>query len=114
MSMIFGTVEFPNVPVEPDMPLATIGDDVRVEEAFSPEFEEETDEEMFEVVKEASYEGLTETEEAMVDAVVQASLADTPLANPSGPTTVNMTPSTDAQFHSDASGIDAPIDGETV
>lgn len=36
---------------------------------------------MFGVANEVSYEGLTQTEEVMVDAVVQASLEDTPLAN---------------------------------
>ncbi|KAG5579530.1 hypothetical protein H5410_050157 [Solanum commersonii] len=40
-------------------------DDVRVEEAADPESEAETDEKMLGVADEASYEGLTETEEAM-------------------------------------------------
>ncbi|KAG5580045.1 hypothetical protein H5410_050672 [Solanum commersonii] len=59
--------------------------------------EVETDEEILEVSKEASYEGLTETEEAMVDTAIQTSLADTPLAAPSGSTTIEVTSGTDAQ-----------------
>ncbi|KAG5599561.1 hypothetical protein H5410_030931, partial [Solanum commersonii] len=56
----------------------------RVEEAANPEFEAETDEDMLEVAEEASYEGgLSETEEAMVDVVVHASLVDTPFVAPS-------------------------------
>uniref|UniRef100_M1DER7 Polyprotein protein n=1 Tax=Solanum tuberosum TaxID=4113 RepID=M1DER7_SOLTU len=80
MSMIFGMVQIADVP---DMPSATTRDEVRVEEAADPESEAETDKEMLEVAEEVSYEGLTETEEAMIDAVVQTSLADTPLADPS-------------------------------
>uniref|UniRef100_M1DD14 Polyprotein protein n=1 Tax=Solanum tuberosum TaxID=4113 RepID=M1DD14_SOLTU len=96
MSMIFGMVEILDVPVKPDMPPATTGDDVIVEEAADPETDAETDEEILGVVVEASCEGLTETEEAMVDAVLQASLADTPLTYPSRPTTVDVTSGTDA------------------
>ncbi|XP_049394644.1 uncharacterized protein LOC125858917 [Solanum stenotomum] len=70
MYMIFGMVEIPDVPVEPDMPSATPGDDVRTEDIVDPEFEAETEEKMLEVAKEASYEGLTDTEEAMIDAFV--------------------------------------------
>ncbi|XP_049410659.1 uncharacterized protein LOC125873854 [Solanum stenotomum] len=70
MSMIFGTVEIPDVLIELDMPSATIGDDVRAEEVVDLESEAETDEEMVGVAEEVSYEGLTETEEAMVDATV--------------------------------------------
>ncbi|KAG5596030.1 hypothetical protein H5410_037262 [Solanum commersonii] len=96
MSMIFGSVEIPEVPVELDMPLATTEDD------------------MLEVVEEASYEGLTETEEAMIDAIVHISLADTPLASPSGPITIDVTPGTDSQFQSVTPGTDAQIDRATV
>uniref|UniRef100_M1DUI8 Polyprotein protein n=1 Tax=Solanum tuberosum TaxID=4113 RepID=M1DUI8_SOLTU len=72
---------------------ATTGDHVRVEEAADPKSEAETDEEMLWVAEEVSYEGLTETEEAMIDATVQASLAD-----PSGDgDNVDVTPSIDAQ-----------------
>uniref|UniRef100_M1DDJ5 Putative plant transposon protein domain-containing protein n=1 Tax=Solanum tuberosum TaxID=4113 RepID=M1DDJ5_SOLTU len=56
MSMVFVMVEIPDIP----------------------------DEEMLEVAEEASYEGLTESEEAMLYATVKTSLADTPLADPSG------------------------------
>uniref|UniRef100_M1DMB1 Putative plant transposon protein domain-containing protein n=1 Tax=Solanum tuberosum TaxID=4113 RepID=M1DMB1_SOLTU len=104
----------PDVPVEPDIPPATTGEDVRAEEVADSESEAEKDEEILEVVEEASYEGLTETEEAMVDAAVQTSLADTPLAAPSGPTTSEVTPSNNAQDQSVTPGTDAPTDGATV
>uniref|UniRef100_M1DBK1 Polyprotein protein n=1 Tax=Solanum tuberosum TaxID=4113 RepID=M1DBK1_SOLTU len=94
MSMIFGIMEIPDVSVEPHMPTATTRDDVRVEKATYPEYE--TNEEMLEIAEEVSYKGLTETEEAMADAAVQTSLADTPLADPNGRTTVDVTPGTDA------------------
>ncbi|KAG5595231.1 hypothetical protein H5410_036463 [Solanum commersonii] len=80
MSMIFGMVEIPDVP---KMPPATIGDEGRVEEAADPESEAETNKEILEVAEEASYDGLTETEDIMVDVVVHASLANTPLDAPS-------------------------------
>uniref|UniRef100_M1DHP3 Polyprotein protein n=1 Tax=Solanum tuberosum TaxID=4113 RepID=M1DHP3_SOLTU len=93
--MIFGTVEIPN---ELDMPLAITGDEVRVEQTIDLESEAETDEELLEVAEEASYEGLTETEEAMVDATVQASLEDTLLAAPSAATVSSyVTPGTEAE-----------------
>ncbi|KAG5590190.1 hypothetical protein H5410_040704 [Solanum commersonii] len=114
MSMIFGTMEITHVLVEPDIPLATTEDDVRVEEVVDPESKVETDEEMLEVAGEASYEGLTETEEAMIDATVQTSLADTPLATPSRPTTIDVTPGTDAQDQRVVPGTDALTNGETV
>ncbi|KAG5630847.1 hypothetical protein H5410_002564 [Solanum commersonii] len=69
-SMVFGMVDIPNVP---EIPLATSADE------------------------ETSYEGLTDIEEAIVDAVVQASLVDTPL----------VIQGTDAQVHIDAPGTDA-------
>ncbi|XP_049391519.1 uncharacterized protein LOC125855911 [Solanum stenotomum] len=46
MSMIFGTMEIPDVPVDPAMPPPTTCEDVRVEEAANTESEEKTDEEM--------------------------------------------------------------------
>uniref|UniRef100_M1DDU4 Polyprotein protein n=1 Tax=Solanum tuberosum TaxID=4113 RepID=M1DDU4_SOLTU len=114
MCMIFGTMEIPNVPAEPDMPPATTGDDVRSEEASNPKSKVETDEEMLGVSEEASYEGHTEADQAMVDVVVQASLEDTPLADPIGAGTVDVTPGTDAQVQLTTPGTDAPIDGATV
>ncbi|XP_049365848.1 uncharacterized protein LOC125830719 [Solanum verrucosum] len=78
MSMIFRTVEIPNMLVDKDVPPATIGDEVRVEEVAAAESEAETDEEQLGVDEEAAYEGLTADEEAMVDSAVQISLADTP------------------------------------
>ncbi|KAG5610226.1 hypothetical protein H5410_021507 [Solanum commersonii] len=95
--MIFEMLEILDVPVELDMPLATTRDDVRVEEAVDPKFEVETDEEMLGVAEEVSYEGLIETEEAMVDAAVQNSLADMLLADPSGSSIISeVTPGTNA------------------
>ncbi|KAG5580847.1 hypothetical protein H5410_051474, partial [Solanum commersonii] len=110
MSIIFGTMEISDVPVDPDMPPATTKDDVRAEEVADPESEVETDEEMLGVAEEVSYEDLTKTEEAMVDAVVQTSLADIPLANTSGSSVVDVTPGTDAYVQSDAPGTNALTD----
>uniref|UniRef100_M1DQV3 Putative plant transposon protein domain-containing protein n=1 Tax=Solanum tuberosum TaxID=4113 RepID=M1DQV3_SOLTU len=107
--------ELPDVPVDPDMPPATTGDDVRVAEAVDPDFEPETDEEMIGVSEEVSYKGLTEIVEAMIDAAVQTSLADTPLVDPSGAgDTVDVTPGIDAQNQSVAPGTDALIYGSTM
>uniref|UniRef100_M1D8Q5 Gag-pol polyprotein n=1 Tax=Solanum tuberosum TaxID=4113 RepID=M1D8Q5_SOLTU len=114
MSMIFGTVDIPDVPVKPDMPPTTTEYDVRVEEAADPKSKAEMDEEMLGVVEDVSYEGLTETEEAMVDVAVQASLADTPLVDPSGASTINVTLGTDAEDQSTTPGTDAQTDGGTV
>jgi len=112
MSMIFGMVEIPDVPVDPVMPPTATIDDVQAKEVADPEFEAETDEEILEAVEEASYEGLTETDEAMVDAIMHISLTDAPLATPSGSTTVDVTPGTDDQ--SDATDIDASTNGGTA
>ncbi|XP_049399825.1 uncharacterized protein LOC125863896 [Solanum stenotomum] len=84
MSVTFGTVEIPNMPADTDMPPATTGDELGVDE-------------------EASYEGFTEIEEAVVDSVVQISLADTPMAGPNGSGAADAT-----------LGTDAPIDRGTV
>ncbi|KAG5571080.1 hypothetical protein H5410_060846 [Solanum commersonii] len=79
------------------------------------EFEVETDEEMLEEAEEVAYEGITEIEEAMVDAALHASLVDTPLAAPSAITVPSkVTPGIDAQVQTDAPGTDAQIDGTTV
>uniref|UniRef100_M1DYP6 Polyprotein protein n=1 Tax=Solanum tuberosum TaxID=4113 RepID=M1DYP6_SOLTU len=112
MSMIFGTVEIPNVP---EMPPTTTRDEVRVEKTADPKSEAEMDEEMFDVAEEVSYEGLTETEEAMIDAVVQNSLADTPLADPSGAGgTSELTPGTDVEVQITTPATDATTDGATI
>uniref|UniRef100_M1DP64 Polyprotein protein n=1 Tax=Solanum tuberosum TaxID=4113 RepID=M1DP64_SOLTU len=95
--------------VEQDMPPATTGDDIRVDEAVDPESKAEIDEVMLEVSEEVSYERLIETEEAMIDAAIQTSLEDAVLVDPS-----KVTPCIDAQVQSDASGTDAQTDGVTV
>ncbi|KAG5571925.1 hypothetical protein H5410_061691 [Solanum commersonii] len=92
--MIYDIVKIPDAS---DMPPATTRNKVRVEEAADPESEAKSDEEMLEVAEDASYDGLNGTEEAMVDAVVQASLADTLLADPSAVAIPSeVTPSTEA------------------
>uniref|UniRef100_M1DDD9 Polyprotein protein n=1 Tax=Solanum tuberosum TaxID=4113 RepID=M1DDD9_SOLTU len=99
------TVEILNVP---DMPPSTTGDEVRVEEIADRESEAMTDEEILGVAEEALYEVLTETEEAMVHAVLQASLADTPLVDPSAATVPSkVTLGNDAQVQIEAPGTDA-------
>uniref|UniRef100_M1DRG0 Putative plant transposon protein domain-containing protein n=1 Tax=Solanum tuberosum TaxID=4113 RepID=M1DRG0_SOLTU len=96
-------VEIRDLPIDPDMPQSTTGDEVRTVEVSAAESEAETDEEHLGVDEEASYEGLTEIQEAMVESVVQISLADTPLADHSGASDVDVTP-----------GTDAPKDGATT
>lgn len=95
------------------MPLVTTGYNVWVKDVVDPESEVETYEETLCDVEEDSYKGLTESEEAMVDARIQASLADTPFGDSSCSSTVDVTPRTEAQDQSDASGIDSPTDGVT-
>uniref|UniRef100_M1DXP7 Polyprotein protein n=1 Tax=Solanum tuberosum TaxID=4113 RepID=M1DXP7_SOLTU len=114
MSMIFETLEIPDMPTDTEIPLATTRDEVRVEEVDAAESEAETDEEQLGFDEEASYEGVTEIEEAMVDSVVQISLADTATADPSGVRTVDVTLGTDAQYQSVVPGTDTPTDGATV
>uniref|UniRef100_M1DS59 Integrase core domain containing protein n=1 Tax=Solanum tuberosum TaxID=4113 RepID=M1DS59_SOLTU len=74
---------------------------VRVEEVASNESEAETDEEQLGADEEATFEGLTEVEEAMIDSPVQFSLADTTIAGSSVATNVT-------------SGTDTPTDRATV
>lgn len=51
------------------------------------------------VLEQISYEALTQTLEAMVDEVLMASSADTPLANPSAAIVPSeMTPGTDSHI----------------
>lgn len=72
-----------------EMPLDTTRDDIRVEDAVDPESKAKTDKEMLWVNEEVYYEGLTENEEAMIDAAIQASLEDASLADPSVATTTS-------------------------
>jgi len=45
ISMIFGSVEIPDIPVDPDVPLATTEDEVQTEEVAAAKSEAKTDEE---------------------------------------------------------------------
>uniref|UniRef100_M1DZS0 Polyprotein protein n=1 Tax=Solanum tuberosum TaxID=4113 RepID=M1DZS0_SOLTU len=72
-------------------------------EVAATEYDAETDEEYLGIDEETSFEGLTVVEEAMVDSVMQISLADIPMADPSG------AGSTDG-----VSGTDSPTDGATA
>uniref|UniRef100_M1DHC0 Polyprotein protein n=1 Tax=Solanum tuberosum TaxID=4113 RepID=M1DHC0_SOLTU len=58
-----------------DVPPATTGDEVRVDDV-DVEFEAETDKEQISVQEETTYEGLIEVEESMVDSAIQALLRD--------------------------------------
>uniref|UniRef100_M1DYC6 Polyprotein protein n=1 Tax=Solanum tuberosum TaxID=4113 RepID=M1DYC6_SOLTU len=73
MSMVFGTMEILDVP---EMPPTTTENEYIMEQ--TAESEPDTDEGMLEETERATNEDLTETEEAMIDAVVQASMANTP------------------------------------
>lgn len=75
---------------------ATTGYDVQAEDVADPKFEAETDEKMFGVVEDFTYEGLMETEEAMIDAVVRTSLTDIPLPDLSRVSSTDVAPGTDA------------------
>ncbi|KAG5580518.1 hypothetical protein H5410_051145 [Solanum commersonii] len=87
----------------------------RIAEVVDPESEAKTNDEMLGVAKEVSYEGLTETEEAMMNAAVQTSLTDIPLADPSAVTVLSeVTPGTKARDHSTTPGTHAQTDGATV
>ncbi|TMX02685.1 hypothetical protein EJD97_020499 [Solanum chilense] len=89
--------KIPNVPDVSVMPSTTTRDDNRVEKVDDPKSKAETDVEKLNVDDEASLEGLIEVEEAMVDAVVQISLGDTPMADPTGPIAADMNPDIDSQ-----------------
>uniref|UniRef100_M1DQE3 Polyprotein protein n=1 Tax=Solanum tuberosum TaxID=4113 RepID=M1DQE3_SOLTU len=62
--------EIPDMPADTDMPPATTRDEVRVEKVAATQSEAETDEEQFGVDEEATYEGLIELEEAMINSAM--------------------------------------------
>ncbi|KAG5609857.1 hypothetical protein H5410_021138 [Solanum commersonii] len=68
MSMIFGNVEIPDMPADTDLPPTTIRDE------------------------KATYEGLTEREQAMIDSAKYISLADTTMAESSVIDTTDLMP----------------------
>ncbi|WMV41175.1 hypothetical protein MTR67_034560 [Solanum verrucosum] len=73
------------------MPPATTGDEVRTKEVVVTDSEAETDEEQLGVDEGASYEGFTKIQEAMIESAEQISLEDTPMADPSGVSTADVT-----------------------
>uniref|UniRef100_M1DLH8 Polyprotein protein n=1 Tax=Solanum tuberosum TaxID=4113 RepID=M1DLH8_SOLTU len=103
-------VWIPDMPTDTDMPQATAGDEVRVEEVAVADFEAKTNKEQLGVDEEATYESLTEVDEAMIDSAVHISLADTTMDGSS----VIDTLGTDAQVQIVAPGTDVPTDGATV
>jgi len=96
MSIIFVTVEIPDMPADADVPLTTTGDEVRVEEVVAAESEADTDEEQLGVDEESIFEGVIEVKEAMIDSTVQISLVDNTMVGCS----IAATPGTDAQDQS--------------
>ncbi|KAG5571164.1 hypothetical protein H5410_060930 [Solanum commersonii] len=99
-----------DVPVDPEVPLATTEDEIHTEEVVFVE----TDEEQLGVDEKASYEGLMVVEEDMVDAAIQISLVDTPTADPTRPIATHVTPGTDAHDQNSTSDINALKDRETM
>uniref|UniRef100_M1A7M9 Polyprotein protein n=1 Tax=Solanum tuberosum TaxID=4113 RepID=M1A7M9_SOLTU len=103
MSMLFGIVKILDMPADTDVPPATTRDELRVKEVVAAESETETDEDQFGVDEKDTYEVLTEVEKAMVDSAMQILLTDTPMADPSGASSADVAP-----------GTNAPTDGATV
>uniref|UniRef100_M1DIE1 Putative plant transposon protein domain-containing protein n=1 Tax=Solanum tuberosum TaxID=4113 RepID=M1DIE1_SOLTU len=67
-----------------------------------------------EVRDESIYGDLPDLEETIVQSVIQTSLTEMSMAAPSGPTTFDVTLSTDAQVQSTTPGTDSRTDGATV
>uniref|UniRef100_M1D9C6 Polyprotein protein n=1 Tax=Solanum tuberosum TaxID=4113 RepID=M1D9C6_SOLTU len=110
MSMIFEAVENPDIPADTDVPLTTTENEVQVKKVVAEDSKDQTAEEHLGVDEEASYEGLTKIEKAMVDSAIQISLANTTIVG----SIVTATPSATVQDQRVAPGSDAPTDGATV
>lgn len=93
MFMVFEAVEILDMS---QILLTTIRDEVRATKIFDHESYIETDEEMHDVTKEAAYDCLIETEEIIVDVVVEPSLMGTPFVVPTWIYSYYATSSTDS------------------
>lgn len=70
------------LPDDLEIPPINTRDEDKVTQTTNVQSQEKTDEEIIEVIVEASYEGLPEIKEIMIDKVVQDSLLGTPLDVP--------------------------------
>lgn len=66
MSMIFGTIEIPYMPVYVDVPLGTTRYEVQANEGTISEFEVETNKDHHDINDESAFEVLTSVDEVVV------------------------------------------------
>ncbi|KAG5586401.1 hypothetical protein H5410_046835 [Solanum commersonii] len=112
-NLFIGVADDLDAPQTSEMPLATTGD-VLMDEITNDESNAKIDEEQIAIQEKSIYRDLPDLAKAkgaMVNVVMQASLADTPLAVSSGAGTSEVTLGTDAQIQTDALGTDAQTDG---
>lgn len=104
MSIIFGTVEIPNMT---EMPQTTTRKECSMKHDVDPELEAESDEEAFEDTLEFVNEDWTKIEVIMINVVVHSSLESTLTAGSNGasPSRINL--------NNDASGNKSQIDEAT-
>uniref|UniRef100_M1D9I9 Polyprotein protein n=1 Tax=Solanum tuberosum TaxID=4113 RepID=M1D9I9_SOLTU len=95
------------------IPLDTTGD-VHRDGIVADESEAKIDEEQIEVQEEIIYGDLLDLDETIVQSVIHTLLTETSMEAPSGSSTVDVTPGTEAQDQSDAPSTDAQTDGATV